>query len=252
MEQVDQHCSSVIVDVNALSKSFALYSRPSDRLKEWMTLGRFNRHLKKQVLRDVSFRLQAGECLGIIGDNGSGKSTLLRILSGSLPPTSGQVHVSVCPFAMFDTSTGLHLELSGFENMRALVSLLNISEDLFLEKRDEIVEFSELGQDLSRPIKQYSSGMKSRLVFSLLAHLDPKLILIDEAMSVGDQGFRAKSSEKLRSLLESRDTTAIIASHNLRVVKEICSEVIWLHAGKVELFGSSNLVIQSYESGKIS
>ena len=217
-----------------------------------MTLGRINRHIKKQVLHGISFKLQAGECLGVIGDNGSGKSTLLRVLSGTLHPTSGQVHVSFCPFAMFDTSTGLHPELSGFENMNALVSLLNIPENLFLEKRDQIIGFSELGQDLSRPVKQYSSGMKSRLVFSLLAHLDPKLILIDEAMSVGDQGFRAKSSEKLRSLLESKDTTAIIASHNLRVVKELCSEAIWLHAGKVELSGSSNLVIQSYESREAS
>ena len=252
MEQVNQHSSSVIVEACALSKSFDLYSRPLDRLKEWLTLGRLNRHFKKKVLRGISFQIQAGECLGVIGDNGSGKSTLLRVLSGSLHPTSGQLNVSVCPFAMFDTSTGLHPELSGFENMKALVSLLNISEDLFFEKRSEIIGFSDLGQDLSRPIKQYSSGMKSRLVFSLLAHLNPKLILIDEAMSVGDQDFRAKSSEKLRSLLKSKDTTAIIASHNLRVIKELCSKVIWLHAGKVELAGSSSSVVQSYESREVS
>ena len=156
-------------------------------------LGRFNRHFKKQVLRDVSFRLQAGECLGIIGDNGSGKSTLLRILLDLfLRPQVKSI--SVCPFAMFDTSTGLHLELSGLENMRALVSLLNISEDLFLEKQDEIVEFSELGQDLSA---YQAIQFRHEISIGFQPACSPdQVILIDEAMSVGDQGFRAKSSEK--------------------------------------------------------
>ena len=239
-----------VIDVVGMSKTFRLYNHPVDRLKEWASYSSRARHIQKRVLKDLSFHVHRGECLGIVGANGSGKTTLLRVLSGILMPDTGSVTVSARPFPMFETSTGLNPQLTGDKNMDSIVSLLGISRRVFLSQRNAIIEFSELGDALSRPIREYSSGMKSRLTFSLYSHLEPRLMLIDEVMSVGDKAFREKSIKKMKSLLQDKGVTAVLASHNLQFLGELCSRVIWIDKGEIRMSGRPESVIGAYSKGR--
>ena len=186
--------------------------------------------------------------IGEIGINGSGKTTLLRVLSGILAPDTGRVTVAARPFPMFETSTGLNPKLTGAKNMESIVSLLGIPREQFLKRRKEIVEFSGLGEDLHRPVREYSSGMKSRLTFSLYSHLEPELLLIDEAMSVGDRLFREKSMGKMKALIKEHGVTAVLIAHNLQLLSDLCSEIIWIENGEIRLSGKPSCVIPAYTS----
>ncbi len=200
------------------------------------------------ALKGVSFSLERGKNLGLIGTNGSGKSTLLRVVSGTYSPDEGNISIDSDSTQLLTLGLGFLNELSGRENLILNALLLGISKyDLENGLTEEIIEFSEIGQYIDNPMYSYSSGMKSRLTFSVAACIQPELLLLDEVFSVGDAHFRAKSEERIKKMIHS-DKSVILVSHSERNIEEHCDEVLWLHLGEVKMEGSAKDVIKEYRS----
>jgi lipopolysaccharide transport system ATP-binding protein len=197
------------------------------------------------ALKDVSFEVQYGESVGLVGRNGAGKSTLLKILSRITRPSRGKITLYHQVNALLEIGTGFNSELSGRENIYLNGSFLGMKVSEIRQKFDEIVAFSEIEQFIDTPVKYYSSGMFVRLAFSVAAHLTPEILLLDEVLSVGDAGFQHKSHTKMKELLGS-GATIILVSHNDRAIREICQRAIWLDKGTVQLDGPAPEVVQKY------
>jgi ABC-type polysaccharide/polyol phosphate transport system ATPase subunit len=209
-------------------------------------LGRRERIVRQiRALKEVSFDVPRGEVLGIIGVNGAGKSTLMRAVAGIIPPTEGRVEVRGRVSTLLALGIGFHAELSGRENVRLGALAAGLTRDEVEAKYDDIAEFAELGEFIDLPMRSYSSGMYGRLAFSVAVNVDPDILLIDEALSVGDARFKQKSFKKMRELCD-RAGTIILVSHGLRMVRRLCTEVIWLHEGKIALRGEPDTVIDEY------
>jgi lipopolysaccharide transport system ATP-binding protein len=234
-----------------VSKSYPIYSQILTGLKASLlhvpeTLQRFRRH-RFMALNDVSFEVGQGESIGVIGSNGSGKSTTLALIAGVLRAQSGRVEVRgrVCP--LLELGAGFHPELTGRENIVLNGVLLGLTRREVLARMDEIIAFSELEPFLDQPIRTYSSGMVARLGFSVAAHLNPEILLIDEVLAVGDLRFQAKCREKLDGFKRRRVTTVLV-SHSLGEVRNFCDRVIWLQNGKVVADGDSDATVSQYEA----
>lgn len=197
------------------------------------------------VLNNVSFEIKRGEAVGIVGHNGAGKSTMLKHLSGILKPTSGTIEVNGRLSALIEVGAGFHTDLTGRENIFLNGVILGMSRAEVRAKFDEIVEFSGLEDFIDTPVKRYSSGMYARLGFSVAAHLDPAILIIDEVLSVGDQAFQTKSINKMRSILSS-GVTVIFVSHNLRAVADLCDRALLLRKGEILEDGPTSKIIHSY------
>lgn len=197
------------------------------------------------ALRDVSVEVAQGEAFGIIGQNGAGKSTILKLLSGIMQPTSGQIEVSGRLSALIEVGAGFHPDLTGRENVFLNGTILGMTRAAIQRKFDEIVAFSGLEEFIDTPVKRYSSGMYARLGFSVAAHVDPKVLIIDEVLSVGDFVFQNKCMRRMQETIES-GATVIFVSHNLRAVAEFCGRSLLLEHGQVKAIGSTNDVIQQY------
>ncbi len=197
------------------------------------------------ALKDVSFEIEHGESVGLIGRNGAGKSTLLKMLSRITRPSKGKITIYERVNALLEVGTGFNTELSGRDNIYLNGSFLGMRTSEIRRKFDEIVAFSEIEQFIDTPVKYYSSGMFVRLAFSVAVHLTPELLLIDETLSVGDAGFQQKSTVKMRELLRS-GATIILASHSDRAIKDLCTRAIWLERGAVQMDGPSAEVEESY------
>jgi lipopolysaccharide transport system ATP-binding protein len=197
------------------------------------------------ALRDVSFDVRPGEALGIIGANGAGKSTILKILAGIMRPTLGTMKVSGRLSALIEVGAGFHPDLTGRENIFLNGTILGMSREEIRRKFDEIVEFSGLGEFIDTPVKRYSSGMFARLGFSVAAHVDPEVLIVDEVLSVGDYVFQTKCQEKMHAILGG-GATVIFVSHNLRAVTELCHRALLLEHGRVVEIGPAEQVIRSY------
>lgn len=198
-----------------------------------------------KALRGVSFDVFEGQSVGIIGSNGSGKSTLLSAIAGLLPPTSGEILVSAEP-KLLGVGATLMPAATGYRNIRIGCLALGMSTDELDGRIDEIAAFTELGEALDRPMRTYSSGMRARLHFSIATSVDPKILLIDEALAVGDQRFKNKSSVRIRSLLEEAGTLLLV-SHSLNEIRQQCNRVIWLEKGRIRADGPARRVTQRYE-----
>jgi ABC-type polysaccharide/polyol phosphate transport system ATPase subunit len=231
------------VKADNLRKIYKLYDRPSDRLRELLLRKPF--HKDFVALDGVSFTMQKGETLGVIGDNGAGKSTLLKILTRTLSPTSGHSEVMGVVSSMLELGSGFHPEFTGIENIFFYGSLLGIHNSIMKSKIDEIIDFSELGDFIHYPIKTYSSGMHVRLAFSVATVVDPDVLIIDEALSVGDQYFQKKCIDKMDQF-KKRKKTVIFCSHDLYQVKSFCEKALWLHHGQIKMFDDSSAVINAY------
>jgi ABC-type polysaccharide/polyol phosphate transport system ATPase subunit len=190
--------SEVVVSVRDLSKRFKLYASPWGRLLEWISFGRLRCHEEFWALRDVSFEVPRGECLGIIGVNGAGKSTLLKILSRALYPTAGSFEVRGRLVSLLELGTGFQLDLTGRQNLFQSAQLLGFPEAYIRERLKAILEFAQIGEFIDRPVRQYSSGMFVRLAFSLFANLDPDVYIVDESLSVGDVFFQQRCFHRFR------------------------------------------------------
>jgi ABC-2 type transport system ATP-binding protein len=201
---------------------------------------------KLTVLDDITFTVEKGEVIGIIGRNGAGKSTLLKIISGVLQPTSGQVETFGNIVPMLELGAGFDAELSGKENIYLNGAILGYSEQFLNEKFDEIVEFSELGNFIEMPIRNYSSGMMARLAFSIATVVNPEILIVDEILSVGDVGFQNKSRARMMELMGG-GTTVLFVSHSLNQIREMCSRVVWLENHKIYLMGETQSVCDAYQ-----
>ncbi len=205
----------------------------------------FFRHDRIPVLRDVSCTVERGETLGVIGRNGSGKSTLLRLLAGVFTPDSGRVESGHASIAMLSLAIGFDAELSGMDNIVLSAMLLGASRDTALAQREQVATFSELGDYVHEPVKIYSTGMRMRLGFSIALMIRPDVILIDEALSVGDPVFREKAEEAITRRIASAQTVVLV-SHSLAQVEKLCNRILWLEHGAVRMLGATDEVLAAY------
>ena len=200
------------------------------------------------ALKDISFDVKQGECIGIIGPNGAGKSTLLKILSRITEPTSGRVKINGLVGSLLEVGTGFHPELTGRENIFLNGAILGMSKRDIKEKFDEIVSFAEVEKFLDTPVKRYSSGMYVRLAFAVAAHLEPEILLIDEILAVGDLGFQKKCLGKMQDIGEKEGRTVLFVSHQMSAIRSLCQRTFWLDAGKIHKQGPSYEVVKEYEA----
>ena len=200
-----------------------------------------------EAIRGVSFEVEKGKILGIIGKNGSGKSTLLRSIAGIFCPDKGSIDLHNNSVSLLSIGVGFQTLLTGYENIYLSGLLLGFTEEEIRAKTAEIIEFSELGDFIYKPVRTYSSGMHSKLAFSITAILETEIILIDEVLSVGDIAFKAKSYNKMKELITNTDRTVVIVSHSMGTLKELCDEVLWIHDGKIMDIGNPGEVITKYE-----
>ena len=200
-----------------------------------------------EALKGVSFTVPKGRIVGIIGKNGSGKSTLLRTIAGVFSPDEGTVETFGNRLSLLAIGIGFQANLSGLENIYLSGLLLGFTEKEIRERLPEIIEFSELGDFIYKPVQTYSSGMYSKLAFSITAILDTEIILIDEVLSVGDINFREKSYEKMKEIIADKNKTVMIVSHSNASILELCDEVLWIHDGMVKEYGPAGQVVEDYE-----
>lgn len=198
------------------------------------------------AVKGISFYVREGEILGIIGKNGSGKSTTLNALAGIFSPDSGSIDLKNHSISLLSIGVGFQREMSGRENIILSGMLLGFSEAEVKAKEAQIVEFAELGEFIDRPVRTYSSGMYSKLAFSITAILETDIMLIDEVLSVGDQKFKKKSYKKMKSLISNKDRTVVIVSHNLATLEELCDTIMWMHDGEIRKIGEPKEVLEEY------
>lgn len=211
----------------------------------------FQRKPKKEdvfeAIKQVSFSVEKGRILGIIGRNGSGKSTLLRAIAGIFAPDSGTIDLKGNRVSLLSIGVGFEKELTGRENILLSGLLLGFSEEQIQEKIEEIIEFAELGEFIEAPVRTYSSGMYSKLAFSITAVLETDIMLIDEILSVGDAKFKKKSYNRMRELISDQNRTVLLVSHSKETVESLCQELLWLHDGQIRMRGETKQVMQAYE-----
>ena len=228
-----------------LTKQYDIYPRPADRVIEFLT--RRARHTVFPALQDVTFDVERGETIGIIGQNGAGKSTLLKLLCGVTRPSSGTIETHGNIASILELGTGFHPEFSGRDNAALNAAILGLSPSEVKRKLPAILEFSELGTFLDRPVKTYSSGMYMRLAFSVAVNADPDILVIDEALAVGDGHFQKKCVDRIRDFQQS-GKTILFCSHAMYHVTSICRRALWLDRGSVMRYGPSLDVVHDYES----
>lgn len=236
-----------MVEFNNVSMEFNMSSEKIDSLKEYFTrLVKGNLHFSSfWALQDVSFSLDRGEVLGIIGLNGSGKSTMLKIISGIMKPTKGEsrLHGTLSP--MIELGAGFDIDLTGRENIFLNGSVMGYSKAFMESVFDEIVEFSELGPFIDTQVKNYSSGMQARLGFSVATVVKPQILIVDEVLAVGDFKFQQKCEDRIQELLAG-DTTVLIVSHSLEQIRRLCTKVLWLEKGKTVMLDNTDTVCDAY------
>lgn len=199
-----------------------------------------------EAVKNISFEMEEGGILGIIGKNGSGKSTLLKSIAGVFTPNSGKIDLHGHTVSLMALGVGFKDLLSGRENIILSGMLLGFSEEEIKSRIEEIIEFAELGDFIDKPVRTYSSGMHSKLAFAITAMLETDIMLVDEVLSVGDERFRKKSLAKMKSLIADRDRTVVIVSHSIETLREFCDEVLWIHEGETIEFGKTNTVLEHY------
>jgi ABC-type polysaccharide/polyol phosphate transport system ATPase subunit len=235
----------IAVEFSRVSKSYSIYAAPGDRLKELMTFNRRRFHTDYWALREVSFEVQRGETFCVVGENGSGKSTLLQICAGVLKPTSGSVAVHGRVAALLELGSGFNPEFSGRDNVYLNGAILGLSSKEMDRRFPEIAAFAEIGDFMNQPVKTYSSGMVVRLAFSVAIHVDPEVLLVDEALAVGDIYFRQRCMRKVHEL-RARGITILFVSHAMGDVKALGDRAIWLDHGHVKGVGKTDLIVSQY------
>lgn len=234
-----------IIEVTHVSKIYPLYDSPKDRLKEAFSFKNKTFHREKKALEDISFCVEKGETVGIIGTNGSGKSTLLKIITGVVRPTMGTISVRGKVSALLELGAGFNPEYTGIENIYLNGTMMKYSDQEITEKLDSIIKFADIGEYINQPVKMYSSGMFARLAFAVAINVDPDILIVDEALSVGDVFFQNKCFRKFGELRE-KGTTILFVSHDIESVKAMTSRVLWIEQGKQQMFGDKIEVCNSY------
>ena len=236
-----------MIEVENVTMKFRMSDEPLNSLKEVFTTAvkgklKFNEFL---ALDHVSFNLEKGKTLGLIGKNGAGKSTTLKLISGILKPTEGAIRTYGNIVPMLELGAGFDLELTGKENIYLNGAILGYSKEYLESKYDEIVDFAEIREFIDMPIRNYSSGMMARLAFSIASVVQPEILIVDEILAVGDVAFQEKSFNRMKELM-SGGATVLFVSHDLEKIEEMCDKVIWLDHGKVVMFGDTDEVCSAY------
>lgn len=234
------------IQVQHLTKMYKLYEKPSDRLKESLGLSRKKKYREHYALRDVNFDIEEGECVGIIGTNGSGKSTILKIITGVLSPTEGEVKVNGRISALLELGAGFNMEYTGLENIYLNGTMIGFTEEEIDARLDDILAFADIGDFVHQPVKMYSSGMFVRLAFAVAINIDPEILIVDEALSVGDVFFQAKCYHKFEEF-KKQGKTILFVSHDLSSISKYCDKVVLLNKGKMLAEGNPKEMVDMYK-----
>ena len=237
--------AEAVLQVQGLGKCYRLYASPGERLMA--LLGLADRSKAHWALKDVSFQLQRGQCLGVIDDNGAGKSTLLKLLAGTLNASHGKLQRVGRVTAILELGAGFHPDFTGRDNLVFGGSFIGLVREEMLRLQDGIIAFSELGDAIDRPVKTYSSGMVVRLAFALVTAVQPEVLIIDEALSVGDQHFQKKCVQRIEAF-RANGCTVLFCSHSLYHVRQLCDQVLWLDQGQMRGLGDAESVLAGYET----
>ncbi|WP_018887662.1 ABC transporter ATP-binding protein [Paenibacillus massiliensis] len=240
---ISQEDADKVISLSMVDKEYKLYTNPNDRFKEIFSNKKL--HTTKKALSNISLDIYKKEAVGIIGTNGAGKSTLLKILTGILTPTSGELSINGRVSAILELGAGFNPEKSGFENIKYTCMLMGLSDEEIDSKISSICEFADIGDYIYQPVKMYSSGMVARVAFATAVSVDPDILIVDEALSVGDAYFQAKSIAKMKELI--KDKTVIFVSHTMDVIRSFCKRVIYIKDGTVFMDGDVRSVTQQYE-----
>ena len=239
-----------IIEVNNVSMRFKMSSDRISSFKEFVIrkMKRSIQYTEFEALSNVSFSVEKGDVMGLIGHNGAGKSTILKIISGILRPTEGSVSVCGNIVPMLELGSGFDMDLTGNENIFLNGAILGYSEEFLKEKYQQIVDFSELSQEfLNLPLRNYSSGMMARLAFSVATVVEPEVLIVDEVLAVGDADFQKKSMNRMMELMGG-GTTVLFVSHDIQQVRKMCSHVVWLDHGHIRKIGNTKEVTEEYEN----
>lgn len=239
--------SDCSIKVNNLIKTYNLYSSSAERLKEILHIGKGVRHQEYSALNGINFEVKKGETFGIIGTNGAGKSTLLKIISGITTPTSGEVTINGKISALLELGAGFNMEYTGIENIYLNGMMLGFAREEMRDKVETIAEFADIGDFLYQPVKTYSSGMFARLAFAVAINVHPDILIVDEALSVGDVFFQNKCFRKFEEL-RNEGVTVLFVSHDISTVKQMCSRVLWIEKGVQQMLGNSVEVCNAYSN----
>ena len=236
------------IEVENVGMKFNMSSEKVDDFKDYVIklIKRQLNYKEFWALKDISFKIKKGDRVGIVGLNGAGKSTLLKVISGVLKPTEGKVKISGSIAPLLELGAGFNKQYTGVENIYLYGAMLGHSKTFINEKFDEIVKFSELGDFINVPVKNYSSGMKSRLGFAIATIVEPDILILDEVLSVGDAKFRKKSTNKIKSMIEN-DVTVLFVSHSIDQVLELCNKAILLEKGQLVAYGNSEDIAELYQ-----
>ncbi len=234
-----------LIRFDRVSKSYPIYEQPAQRLVELLTLNRLRRHREFTALRDISFEIRAGETFCVIGENGSGKSTLLQLIAGILYPTSGDISVQGRVAALLELGSGFNPEFTGRENVYLNAAILGLSAKEVDQLYQPIIDFAEIGDFIHQPVKTYSSGMAVRLAFAVAIHVHPEILLVDEALAVGDIYFRQRCLRKVHEL-RAQGVTILFVSHSMGDVKAIGDRTLWLEQGHVKMLDRTDRVVSHY------
>ena len=237
--------AKTVIDLSNITKTYKMYSKNSDRLKEALGLSKKQLFSEFNALDDVSFRITEGETVGIIGRNGSGKSTILKILTGVLNQTSGNVNVDGKISALLELGAGFNMEYTGIENIYLNATIMNVSKAEIESKMKDILEFADIGEHINQPVKTYSSGMFVRLAFAVAINVNPDILIVDEALAVGDTRFQLKCMDKFIEFMEA-GKTVLFVSHDINAIKRFCNRTIWLNQGKLIMDGDTADVTDRY------
>ena len=238
------HQSNTVIECTDLGKCYQIYENPTARLKQALWRGRRQYYKEFWALRNINFTVNRGESLGIIGRNGSGKSTLLQLICGTLTPTEGRVHTSGRIAALLELGSGFNPEFTGLENIYLNASMLGLSQEETDAKLDKILTFADIGDFIYQPVKAYSSGMAVRLAFAVIANVDADILVVDEALAVGDAVFTQRCMRFIRKIQEER--CLLFVSHDAEAVKSLCSHSLWVSNGETKAFGECKSVCLSY------
>ncbi|WP_342563254.1 ABC transporter ATP-binding protein [Paenibacillus sp. FSL R7-0345] len=238
--------NSKLIEVNKISKVYKIYEKPTDRIKEVFHPLRKKLHRDFMALNDISFSVGKGETVGVLGKNGSGKSTLLKIVTGVLQPTTGEVRVNGKVSALLELGAGFNPELSGIENVYMNGTIMGYSKADMDAKMQSILDFADIGEFVTQPVKSYSSGMFARLAFAVAINVDPDILIVDEALSVGDAHFQEKSFTKMKQF-RNEGKTIFFVSHSISSVRNFCDRAIWIENGKIKMMGRAEDVCTEYQ-----
>ena len=239
--------SDIAIKIENLSKIYRLYDKPIDRMKESLSISKKRYSREHYALRNITFDVKKGESIGIIGKNGSGKSTLLKIITGVLTQSQGSIEVNGKIAALLELGAGFNPEYTGIENIYLNGTMMGYTKEEMEKRVNPIVEFADIGEFINQPVKTYSSGMFARLAFAVAINVEPEILIVDEALSVGDTRFQIKCIDKMKELKEN-GTTILFVSHATEQVKRFCNRAVWINNGEMMDIGESSEIIDKYES----